>query len=119
MITIDDKLEALSETERGALCSHTYQKLRAKGLDVDLATIMVTISKVTIVWCLVTVLCLARTAVSPGHDDGRGEGGHQEAGDVLQSTTEGGLPSESDGEGDTDVVALDDKIQVHTRSTLS
>ncbi len=24
MITIDDKLEALSETERGALCSHTY-----------------------------------------------------------------------------------------------
>ena len=44
MITIDDKLEALSETERGALCSHTYQKLRAKGLDVDLATIMVTIS---------------------------------------------------------------------------
>ena len=50
MITIDDKLEALSETERGALCSHTYQKLRAKGLDVDLATIMVTISLVHSHW---------------------------------------------------------------------
>ena len=29
-----------SETERGSLCSNTYQKLRARGLEVDLATIM-------------------------------------------------------------------------------
>ena len=104
----------LSETERGALCSQTFQKLRAKGLDVDLATIMVTISKNS----AMTVLCLARPAVPAGHDDGRGEGGHQEAGDVLQSTTEGGLSPESDGEGDTDVVALDDKIQVQDQHSL-
>ena len=59
-----------------------------------------------------TELCLARPPVPPGHDHGRGEGGHQEAGDVLQSTTEGGLPPESDGKGNTDAVALYDKIQV-------
>ena len=65
-----------------------------------------------------TLLCVARTALPHGHDDGHREGGHQEAGDVLQSTTEGGLPSESDGEGDTDVVALDDKIQVQDQPSL-
>ena len=60
MITLDDKLDALrwpggiylnvweqcncitpSETERGALVSSTYRKCVAKGLDVDLTTIMV------------------------------------------------------------------------------
>ena len=40
VITLDDKLEALCETERGALCSQTYKKCAAKGLDVDLVTIM-------------------------------------------------------------------------------
>ena len=40
MITIDDKLEALSETERGSLCSSTYQRLREKGMDISLVTIM-------------------------------------------------------------------------------
>ena len=57
---------------------------------------------------LYSVLCVARTAVPPGHDDSRGQGRHQEAGDVLQPAAEGGLPPESDGEGNIDALIIHD-----------
>ena len=50
----------------------------------------------------------ARPALPPGHDDCGAEGGHQEAGDVLQPAAEGRLPSESDGQGNIDAVSLND-----------
>ena len=59
------------------------------------------------------LLCLARTVVPTGHDDCRGESVHQEAGDVLKPTAEGGLPSESDGEGNTHALPVHDQVQVN------
>ena len=83
MITLDDKLDALrwpgisecmrwkqcncitpSETERGALVSCTYRKCVAKGLEVDLATIMV---KMIVVNCTSSQYNLERTLVTKGH----------------------------------------------------
>jgi len=40
VITIDDELEALTETEQGELCRQSYLRLKKKGMDVDLRMIM-------------------------------------------------------------------------------
>ena len=64
----------------------------------------------TVQCILLTVLYVARTVVPAGHDDGRGESRHQEAGDVLQPAAEGGLPPKSDGEGNTYAFSVHDQI---------
>ena len=40
-LTLEDKLVALEEFERGKLCSQSFKKLRRRGMEVDLTTIMV------------------------------------------------------------------------------
>ena len=40
-LTLEDKLVALEEFERGKLCSKSFKKLRRCGMEVDLTTIMV------------------------------------------------------------------------------
>ena len=40
-LTLEDKLVALEEFDRGKLCSQSFKKLRRRGMEVNLTTIMV------------------------------------------------------------------------------